>query len=58
MMQMPYFLQKKEWYKAYISKKTGNVRYELTDKAPPEAVESYKRYIEAKKEAEKGLFDL
>lgn len=45
MMTRPYFLENKEWYiKTY--NEDGDLRYELTDKAPAEAVKSYHEYYE------------
>lgn len=37
---MPYFMTNKEWY--YYDEKEE--KYKLTDKAPKEAIESYKEY--------------
>ncbi len=40
MIDMPYFLTNKEWFTE--NPKTG--KFKLTDKAPPEAVKSFKQY--------------
>ena len=50
----PYFMTNKDWY--YINDDEDDVDYgyKLTDKAPPEAVESYKKFYE---ELESGLED-
>lgn len=43
MRAMPKFLENKDWYtETYDS--DGHVKYELTDAAPPDAVESYEEY--------------
>lgn len=47
-LEMPYFLNNKEWY--YYDEKEE--KYKLTDKAPKEAVESYKQFY---KELEKEI---
>ena len=39
----PYFLENPEWYVEKVGK-NGMVKYELTDKAPKKAVESYKEF--------------
>ena len=45
---MPYFMTNKEWYKenpAWDFDKIGEIEpYILTEKAPAEAVESYRKY--------------
>lgn len=38
--EMPYFMTNEEWY--YHDKKEW--KFKLTDKAPPEAIESYKKF--------------
>lgn len=43
---MPYFFKNKDWYYFDEEKK----EYFLTDKAPPEAIESYKEYLKEKEE--------
>lgn len=40
----PYFLENPEWYMERHDE-DGYVHYELTDKAPPEAIESYEDYM-------------
>ena len=40
LIEQPYFLNNKEWY--YYDEK--NKCYKLTNKAPKEAIESYKKY--------------
>ncbi len=40
MINMPYFMKNKEWFTE--GSKTGEEK--LTDKAPPEAVKSFKKY--------------
>ena len=43
-MCMPKFLEDKSWYTETYDEE-GYVTYELTDQAPPEAVESYEQYM-------------
>lgn len=43
----PYFLKNPEWYVEKVDKE-GLLKYELTDKAPKKAVESYKEYQETR----------
>lgn len=43
--ERPYFLSNKEWY--IVNEKTA--RYELTDKAPQKAKESFEAYLEDSK---------
>lgn len=40
MLDMPYFMENKEWYKFDFEKRM----YVLTDKAPKKAKESYEEY--------------
>lgn len=42
MMDMPYFMENEEWYEFDFSQR----KYVLTDKAPEEAKESYKKYYD------------
>ena len=42
MLDFPYFLENKDWY--YYDEKEHI--YKLTDEAPEEAVESYKKFYE------------
>ena len=42
----PYFMENKEWF--YLDYKEH--KYKLTDKAPKEAIESYKKFYEALEE--------
>lgn len=42
MVDVPYFATNKEWFEYDLKKQ----RLILTDKAPPEAVDSYKKYKE------------
>ena len=42
MMDMPYFMTNKRWYKFDFRKR----KYVLTDEAPEEAKKSYKEYYE------------
>ena len=47
MLGPSYFVwkQNKEWYEKYdFNEEDGSYKIRLTDKAPPEAVESFKRY--------------
>ena len=39
-VERPYFMENKEWYRF----NEEEFRYELTDKAPQKAVESYEQY--------------
>lgn len=50
MKLMPYFLTNKEWYVMVIPKENNGRGYKLTDKAPPEAIESYKEFYAEEKE--------
>lgn len=43
MLQAPKFLENKDWYTESVDS-SGSTVYALTDKAPTEAVESFKRY--------------
>ena len=43
MLQAPKFLENKDWYAESVDS-SGAPIYALTDKAPAEAVESFKRY--------------
>lgn len=43
MRKPPFFLKNPEWYVRNVDK-NGMVKYELTDKAPKKAVESYKEF--------------
>ena len=47
MIAKPYFMKNPEWYTVeyWYNSKTGKTKYKLTDKAPPEAVESYKEFM-------------
>jgi len=49
-LDKPYFLENKEWYRYNF--KSG--QYELTDKAPPKAQESYKKYYKLWDDVAKG----
>lgn len=42
-LEKPYFLENPDWYRFDEDECT----YELTEKAPPEAVESYNEFYEA-----------
>ena len=57
MMEMPYFLQDKEWYTEYHDNK-GHIHYKLTGKAPKEAIKSYNKYYKTLRYAEKHNIDL
>lgn len=39
-MSEPYFMQNEEWY--YLDE--SELKYKLTEKAPPKAVESYREF--------------
>lgn len=39
-MNEPYFMQNEEWY--YLDE--SELKYKLTEKAPPKAVESYREF--------------
>lgn len=43
----PYFLTNKEWY--YFDEEEW--KYKLTDKAPPEAIKSYKKFYKTLNES-------
>lgn len=45
MRAMPYFLENEKWYVERIDK-DGNLKYELTACAPPEAVKSFEEYYQ------------
>ena len=47
MIGEPYFMKNPEWYKVeyWYNSKDGQTKYTLTDKAPPEAVESYEEFM-------------
>ena len=51
MMEEPYFLKDKEWYSEYYDDK-WHLHYNLTDKAPKEAIKSYDKYYKTLKYAE------
>ena len=57
MMEEPYFLKNKKWYSEYYYNK-GHLRYNLADKAPKEAIESYAKYYKTLMYAEKHDIDL
>lgn len=42
MLDMPYFMENEDWYEFDFLQR----KYVLTDKAPEEAKESYKKYYE------------
>ena len=46
MLKEPYFTKNKEWY--YFDEK--EFKYKLTDKAPQEAIDSYKEFYKKLKE--------
>lgn len=52
MLLKPKFLEGKSWYRE-VRDEDGNLTYELTDQAPPEAVESYKDFMA--KMSEEGI---
>ena len=45
----PYFLKNPQWYKEYLDD-SGSVQYKLTEKAPEEAVKSFKEYQKQEEE--------
>lgn len=50
----PYFMTNEEWY--ILDDVTGEIK--LTEKAPPEAVESYKKYMKQIEEMEEEMYPL
>jgi len=56
-MEMPYFLQDKEWYTEYYDNK-GHIHYKLTDRAPKEAIKSYSKYYKTLEYAKKHNINL
>lgn len=49
MLDIPYFMTNREWYRFDFNKR----KYVLTDKATPEAVESYNEYVQVMESAQK-----
>ena len=57
MMEMPYFLENKEWYIEYRDER-GHLNYKLTSKAPKEAIKSYNKYYKTLRYTEKHNINL
>ena len=53
-MERPYFMTNPKWYKEKWvgSDEDGGIEYELTDEAPPKAVESFNEYMKYMDEGE------
>lgn len=60
MMEIPYFMTNKEWYRENDDPNDPNYPFgfKLTDKAPPEAVKSFEEYNEQMKSNTKNDNDL
>ena len=57
MLGASYFIwrKNKEWYEIYdVNEDDGSYKIRLTDKAPPEAVESFEKYQKKKEYAQKN----
>lgn len=48
---VPYFMTNEEWYKLVIAEDDDFPQIVLTDKAPQDAVESYKEFMARKPES-------